>query len=75
MSIVLWILFICSLVVLPGTALLAFWWAAREGEFTNLQRTALSIFDEDEPVGRMSDRFPDLPEADPTTGTSKSSAS
>jgi cbb3-type cytochrome oxidase maturation protein len=56
--IILWILFIGSVVVLPGTALLAFWWAARQGEFDHLQKTALSIFDEDEPVGQLSDHFP-----------------
>ena len=56
--IILWILFIGSVVVLPGTALLAFWWAARHGEFDHLQKTALSIFDDDEPAGRLSDQFP-----------------
>ena len=57
MSIV-WILFICSVVVLPAVALLAFRWALRQGEFDNLQKTALSIFDEEEPVGRVTDHFP-----------------
>ena len=56
--IILWLLFIASVVVLPGTALLAFWWAARHGEFAHLRKTALSIFDDDEPVGRLGDRFP-----------------
>ncbi|MCX6903855.1 MAG: cbb3-type cytochrome oxidase assembly protein CcoS [Verrucomicrobia bacterium] len=55
---VVWILFVCSVVLLPGTALLALRWAARHGEFNDLQRTALSIFDEDEPIGVMSDHFP-----------------
>ncbi len=57
--IILWLLFIGSVVILPGTALLAFWWALRHGEFDHLQKTALSIFDEQEPVGQMSDHFPD----------------
>lgn len=57
--IILWILFIGSVVVLPGTAILAFGWALRHGEFEHLDKTALSIFDEDEPVGVMTDRFPD----------------
>ncbi len=56
--IILWLLFGCSLIVLPITALLALRWAARHGEFDNLSRTALSIFDEDEPVGRQTDFFP-----------------
>ncbi len=55
---VIWILFVCSIVVLPATALLAFRWALRHGEFTHLEKTALSIFDEEEPVGRISDHFP-----------------
>jgi cbb3-type cytochrome oxidase maturation protein len=55
---VVWILFVCSVVLLPGTALLALRWAARHGEFNDLPRTALSIFDEDEPIGVMSDHFP-----------------
>ncbi len=56
--IVMWILFISSLIVLPGTALWALRWAARAGEFRNLQKSALLIFDEEEPVGVMTDHFP-----------------
>jgi nitrogen fixation-related uncharacterized protein len=56
--IVVWILFVCSLVILPATAVLALSWAVRHGEFHDLSRTALSIFDEDEPVGRQTDHFP-----------------
>ncbi len=56
--IVLWILFLGGLVVLPGTALLAIHWAMRNGEFKNLPKIALSIFDEEEPVGTMTDHFP-----------------
>ena len=55
---IIWILFVCSVVVLPATALLAFRWAVQHGEFKNLQRTALSIFDEEEPVGKISDHYP-----------------
>jgi nitrogen fixation-related uncharacterized protein len=55
---VIWILFACSVVVLPATALLALHWAMRNGEFRNLPKTALSIFDEEEPVGRLADHFP-----------------
>ena len=56
--IIIWILFICSVVLLPATALLALRWTARHGGFDDLQKTALSIFDEEEPVGRMTDCFP-----------------
>jgi cbb3-type cytochrome oxidase maturation protein len=55
---IVWILFICSVVLLPGMALWAFSWALRHGEFKNLEKTALSIFDEEEPVGQPSDHFP-----------------
>lgn len=55
---VVWILFVSSVIVLPAAALLALRWAVRHGEFENLQKTAMSIFDEEEPVGRMTDRFP-----------------
>lgn len=56
--IILWLLFIGGLVILPGTALLALRWAIKQGEFQNLQKTALSIFDEEEPVGEVTDHFP-----------------
>lgn len=55
---VLWILFICSMVVLPGVALLALRWALHHGEFSHLEKTALSIFDDEEPVGKVTDQFP-----------------
>ena len=56
--ILVWILFVSSVVILPTTALLALHWALRQGEFKDLNKTALSIFDDDEPVGRMTDHFP-----------------
>jgi cbb3-type cytochrome oxidase maturation protein len=56
--IILWILFISSVVLLPATALLALRWAVRRGEFRDPQQAALSIFDEEEPLGRMTDHFP-----------------
>lgn len=58
---VIWILFICSMVVLPGVALLALRWAIHHGEFSHLQKTALSIFDDEEPVGKVTDHFPNTP--------------
>jgi nitrogen fixation-related uncharacterized protein len=57
--IIIWIMFVCSVVVLPATALLALRWSASHGAFENFKKTALSIFDEEEPVGRMTDYFPD----------------
>jgi nitrogen fixation-related uncharacterized protein len=64
--IIVWILFVSSVIVLPAVALLALRWAVRHGEFRNLQKTALSIFDEEEPVGRMTDHFPDPHRGNPS---------
>jgi nitrogen fixation-related uncharacterized protein len=47
-----------SIVCLTGSALLALRWALRSGQMRHLSRTALQIFDEEEPVGRLADRFP-----------------
>ena len=47
-----------GLVLLTGSALLAFHWALRTGQLKNPARTALQIFDEEEPVGEMTDWFP-----------------
>ena len=58
MSLVNWLLFIGSVVVLPGSALLALRWAMRHGQLQNLQKGSLVIFDEDEPVGRFTDHYP-----------------
>lgn len=56
--IIVWILFACSVVVLPLLAVLALQWAVRNGEFRDLPKTAISIFDDEEPLGVMSDHFP-----------------
>lgn len=37
----------------------ALWWAMRAGQFSDFQRGATSIFDEEEPVGKRTDGFPD----------------
>jgi cbb3-type cytochrome oxidase maturation protein len=44
--------------VLGATAIAALVWSIRRGEFDNLREAALSIFDEDEPPGAITDRFP-----------------
>lgn len=36
-------------------------WAIRRGEFTNLRQNSRMIFDDEEPEGVVTDRFPDLP--------------
>ena len=40
-------------------------WAVRHGHFSNFDGAARSIFDEDEPIGEMTDYFPgDGPDGD-----------
>ena len=52
---------IITLFFFGGAAVLAFSWAVKNGEFENFQRAANSIFDEDEPIGRTTDHFPNGP--------------
>jgi len=53
------ILIIGGLIFLSGSALIAFYWAAKTGQFRNVNSGANVIFDSDEPVGKPTDRFPD----------------
>ena len=39
-------------------AALALHWAHKQGQLKNLEKGATSIFDEDEPVGEVTDSFP-----------------
>lgn len=48
-----------GLLFLSGSALCAFYWAVKTGQFRNLRDGARSIFDEEEPVGEPTDCFPD----------------
>lgn len=48
-----------SVVFFGGAAVLALAWAVRDGQFENFERSAQSIFDPDEPVGMITDHFPD----------------
>lgn len=52
------ILILGGLIFLSGSALIAFYWAARSGQFRNLKKGSEVIFDEDEPIGQSTDRFP-----------------
>ena len=40
------------------SAVLAWYWAVKTDQFTDFKKGATSIFDEDEPVGRVTDAFP-----------------
>lgn len=43
---------------LAATAIGGLVWAIRRGEFDDLRAGAASIFDDDEPIGQVTDRFP-----------------
>jgi nitrogen fixation-related uncharacterized protein len=48
-----------TVVGFTAAAVLAFYWAAQDGQMSNLEKGAKSIFDADEPEGRATDSFPD----------------
>jgi len=52
------ILLVGGLVFLSGSAMLAFFWAVKNGQFNNLAEAPKVIFDQDEPIGTSTDRFP-----------------
>ena len=52
------LLLTAGLVFLSGSALLAFYWSLKNGQLNNLSSAAATIFDEDEPVGTPTDKFP-----------------
>jgi len=56
---IVYILLAAGLVFFGGTTLAAFYWAAKTGQFRNLEDGSKSIFDEDEPVGTATDSFAD----------------
>lgn len=53
-----YLILISGLVLFNGGALLALRWALRTGQFQRPAKTALQIFDEEEPVGEVTDAFP-----------------
>jgi nitrogen fixation-related uncharacterized protein len=44
-----------SSVAFPAVALYALWWAGREGQLRHSDKAALLPFDDQEPVGQMTD--------------------
>jgi len=47
-----------SVIVFGATAVYGLLWAIRTGQMQDFSRGALSIFDEEEPVGLITDAFP-----------------
>ena len=48
-----------SVVFFGGAAVLALAWAVRDGQFENFERSSKTIFDPAEPIGELTDRFPE----------------
>lgn len=61
MNEVMYAILAAGMVFFGGTTVAAFYWAARTGQFRNLDAGARSIFDGDEPVGTATDTFADRP--------------
>jgi cbb3-type cytochrome oxidase maturation protein len=53
-----YILIFGTIALLSVTVVVVFAWAIRSGQFADFQQGATSIFDEDEPLGEMTDWFP-----------------
>ena len=54
-----YILIFGTIALLSITVVVVFAWAIRTGQFSDFQQGATSIFDDDEPLGEMTDWFPD----------------
>lgn len=52
------LLLIGGLVFLSGSALFAFYWSVKDGQLDNLGEAAKTIFDDGEPIGTPTDKFP-----------------
>ncbi|MBE2205510.1 MAG: hypothetical protein IAE94_14345 [Chthoniobacterales bacterium] len=52
------ILIFGGMLALSGSAFVAFCWSVCNGQMARPREAALTIFDDDEPVGLPTDRFP-----------------
>lgn len=59
MNTIVYLLLAAGLLFFGGTTLAAFYWAAKTGQFRNLEDGSKVIFDADEPVGTATDAFAD----------------
>jgi cbb3-type cytochrome oxidase maturation protein len=48
-----------SILFFGTAAILALAWGIRNQQFENFERSAQAIFDPDEPIGEITDRFPE----------------
>lgn len=58
MHIIYYITVFGMLALFSGTVIWALWWAVRGGQLSRFQHGATSIFDDDEPLGQVTDAFP-----------------
>ncbi len=57
-----WIFYTVAFLIaaaLSGTAVYALFWSSKHGQLLDFDRGAVSIFDDQEPVGQMTDHFPE----------------
>jgi nitrogen fixation-related uncharacterized protein len=66
----IYVLIFGSVLVFGFTAVAGLVWAVRTGQLRDFSAGATSIFDDDEPVGAMTDAFPD-PERQTTTSANQ----
>lgn len=52
------LLLIGGIVFLSGSAIAAFYWSVKDGQLGDLAEAAATIFDNEEPVGTATDKFP-----------------
>lgn len=56
-----WVLYALLFLVasaLTASAVYALYWSSKHGQLRDFERGAVSIFDDEEPLGQMTDRFP-----------------
>lgn len=58
MSVIPYILIFGLFAALFASVIWGLWWAIHAGQFSDFQKGATSIFDDQEPVGRPTDTFP-----------------
>jgi len=44
---------------LSASVIYGLWWAMRKGQMSDFAKGATSIFDDEEPIGQVTDAFPD----------------
>lgn len=61
-----WLIF-GAMLLLGGIVLWGIYWAAKNGQFRNLEKGSTVIFDADEKPGELTDKFPGKKKAKPAS--------